>query len=116
MAFDPRALVGRPSLRRALSGLDSNAQDELAAFTSDIDPVRFRSQYRDRVRQFLDENRELAAQRAPGLLEQRRQRMQDAYRARNFGAADTGAVDFEADDAVQAGQRQMGLRRRISSF
>lgn len=114
MAYDPRALVGRPSLRRALGGLSSDQQDDFAAATADIDPVRFRSQYRDRARQFLDEERDLAAQRAPGLLEQRRKRMLDAQNARNFGGADLGGVDFGMEDAAAAGQRQSALRRRFS--
>lgn len=114
MAYDSRALIGRPSLRRALGGLSGDQQDAFAAATSDIDPVRFKSQYRDRARQFLDEERELAAQRAPGLLEQRRKRLLDAQNARNFGGADLGGVDFEMEDAAKALQRQATLRRRFS--
>lgn len=114
MAYDPRALVGRPSLRRALGGLSGSQQQDFEAFTADVDPTRFRSQYRDRARQFLDEEREMAAQRAPGLLEQRRQRMQRAQVDRNYRGADTGAVDFDLEDAIAAGQRQSPLRRRFS--
>lgn len=113
MAIDQRALVGRPSLRRALGGLSGDQQDRFSAFTADIDPVRFRSQYRDRAREFLDNERELAAQRAPGL---RRQMEQERYRAqtdRNFGGGDVGAIDYDAEDQIAGARRRQSLLRSI---
>ena len=42
MAFvDNRGLVGRPSLRRALAGLDSEQEQRFGALTADIDPPCF---------------------------------------------------------------------------
>lgn len=113
MAYDPRGLVGRPSLRRALGALDNDQQDQFAAVTADIDPSRFRSLYKQRAGEFLDQQRELAAQRAPGVREQLRQQMQDAQRDRNFRGGDTGAVDYAAEDEVNRARRRMSLLRSI---
>lgn len=113
MAYDPRGLVGRPSLRRALGALDNEQQDQFAAVTADIDPTRFRSLYKQRAGEFLDQQRELAAQRAPGVREQLRQQMQDAQRDRNFRGGDTGAVDYAAEDGINRERRRLSLLRSI---
>lgn len=113
MAFDPRGLVGRPSLRRALSALSSEQQDQFAAATADIDPTRFRSLYKQRAGEFVDQQRELAAQRAPGVREQMRQQMQDAQRDRNFRGGDTGAVDYAGEDFIKEKRRLLSLLRSV---
>ena len=113
MAFDPRGLVGRPSLRRALGAMSSEQQDQFSAVTADIDPTRFRSLYKQRANDFLNQQRELAAQRAPGVREQMRQQMQDAQTDRNFRAGDTGAVDYAAEDKVKQVRRRLSLLRSV---
>ena len=113
MAFDPRGLIGRPSLRRALGALSSEQQDQFAAVTADIDPRRFSSLYKQRAGEFLDQQRELAAQRAPGVREQMRRQMQEAQRDRNFRAGDTGAVDYDAEDEINNARRRMSLLRSV---
>lgn len=111
MAFvDSRGLIGRPGLRRALSGLDRQQEQEFGALTADIDPVRFRSLYKQRAEQFLNEERAMAANRAPGLAEQRRQRMAQSINDRNFRAGDTGAVDYELEDAQRDFRRNSLIR------
>lgn len=113
MAYDPRGLVGRPSLRRALGALDSQQQNQFAALTADIDPTRFRSLYKQRAAEFLDQQRELAAQRAPGYREQMREQMRQAQVDRNYRAGDTGAVDYDAEDQQAYNRRRLSLLRSI---
>ncbi len=113
MAYDPRGLVGRPSLRRGLSALNQYQQNQFSAATADIDPVRFRSLYKQRAGEFLDQQRELAAQRAPAVREQMRQQMQDAQRDRNFRGGDTGAVDYDAEDYLNEERRRLSLLRSV---
>jgi len=85
MAVDFRsAFVGRPSLRRALQALDDSGQAAFAASVAEVDPLRFKSLYRDRARQFLDRRRALNRTLFRDQLEQQRQLEREDYLRRNF--------------------------------
>lgn len=61
-----RGLVGSPRLRRGVAALGSGRAAEVANQLSDIDPKRFRSLYKDRTRQILEnESKAKAAVGAP---------------------------------------------------
>ena len=61
-----RGLVGSPGLRRQIGALGASRGDAIQSQLSDIDPKRFRSLYKDRVRQILEnESKARAAVDAP---------------------------------------------------
>lgn len=92
MAFvDPRGLIGRRSLRRTLDELDMEQRGAFQASTSDIDPTRFKSLYRQRARQFLNQEREAAGFRNAESLALRDAERRAMLQSRNFGLGVSGA-------------------------
>ncbi len=90
MAFDQRALIGRPGLRRALGGLDSEGEAAFRASVADIDPRRFRSLYRQRAEQFLDNERQFTRLRDAGALQERENKRRRLQRDYNFASPSSG--------------------------
>lgn len=93
--------------------MSSSQQDQFAAVTADIDPRRFRSLYKQRAGEFIDQQRDLAAQRAPGIRRQMEKERLAAQNSRNFAGADTGAVDFDAQDQIRDARRRLSLARSV---
>lgn len=94
-------LVGRPGLRRQLGGLGSERLGEIESTLSDIDPKRFRSLYRQRVAEIVQNDN--AAQpvqerldieerlKSPNLTGSQRDILSDKLR-RNEGGWGTAAA------------------------
>ncbi len=105
MAFvDSRGLVGRPSLRRALAGLDGEQEQRFGALTADVDPRRFRSLYKQRAEQFLTSERENLARTSRITNAAQEEAAMNARRIQDYGRSPNEILGIEE-------QQQRGLRR-----
>lgn len=78
-----RVLRGQPSLRRQLRGLDDKRVGAAVQSLSDLDPKRWKSLYRDRLRQFVGHEQEVA----PMLRKEQLEAAQQEARASGDTAA-----------------------------
>lgn len=102
MAFvDNRGLVGRPSLRRALAGLDSEQEQRFGALTADIDPRRFRSLYKQRAEDFLNNERETLARTSRVAQAEQEARNMNARRIQDFGRSPNEILGISDEDEMR---------------
>lgn len=115
-------LVGRPSLRREFKGMGSERLGEVENALSDIDPKRFRSLYRQRAQQILENDnaaQPVAARmqieeqmKSPNLTGSQRDILSDKLR-RNEGGWGSAAARNDPFRWGSAAQTQFGsLYRR----
>lgn len=87
---DSPAFIGRPSLRRRLSTLDTEGQAAVQAGLSDLDPKRFKRLYRNRATALMGDERRFAQLRDAGALQQRRDMQRQMERDFNFASPSSG--------------------------